>query len=184
MAKVYTFHIYSIEDTSEFKKIEEFEKSKIQIANEFEEETFNQLKKDFDRNDNVAIANKVEPPGDKGGGAFGIFPLLDWFHVGLTITIILTTKGFFDELGRGLAKKLLKVLFNKKRPTKLIIFYKNKKIEIIIPSETNLKDVANLENFLSDFNKIQGGKCVYSSETKTFVFIEKYDDFDDSEPKG
>lgn len=183
MAKLYNFHIYS-NKTGQEKEIEEFESSKIQIANEFGEETFNQLKKMFMENSDVAIANNTEPPGERGGGGLGIFPLMDWFYIGLTVTIVITTKGFFDELGRELAKKLLETLFNKKRPTKLTILSANKKIEIVIPPEAKIEDMVRLEDFLSNFNKIQGGKCIYSPEIKTFVFIEKYNDSSDSEAKG
>lgn len=176
MAKLYNFHIYSNE-TGQEKEIEEFESSKIQIANEFGEETFNQLKKMFVENSDVAIANNVEPPGERGGGGLGIFPLMDWIYIGLTITVILTTKGFFDEFGRELARKLIRGLFDKERTTKLVISSDKERIEIIIPAKTKGKDVVDLEHFLDNQNNIEGGKYVYSSEEKKFILIEKYEDF-------
>jgi hypothetical protein len=179
MAKIYNFHIYS--DKTESENIMEFENSKIKIANEFGEQTRSQLKEIFKGNSKVAIANNVEPPGEMGGGGLGTFPLMDLLHFGLIITVLITTRGFFDELGRELAKKLLSVLFEKDRPTELIIESREKIIEIIIPSKTKLENIKNVQDFLENFDKLQGGKCVYSSDTKSFVFISKYKRFKSKE---
>jgi hypothetical protein len=57
-------------------------------------------------------------------------------------------------------------------------------IEIIIPSNTDISHMADIEAFLKGFEKHKGGKCFYSSETKSFVYIEEYEDVDPDNPKG
>ena len=142
MAKLYNFHIYSNEN-GEGTEISEFENAKIRIANELGSQVTLQLKQTF-KNYKVAIANMVEPPGEMGGGDYGIFPLISWFEIGLSVLVVLSGKGFFDELGRDLAKKLLSILFNKERPTELAVIMEEKRIVIMIPKNTNLKNLVTL----------------------------------------
>ena len=147
MAKLYNFHIYNNESNQE-DEISEFENAKIRIANELGAKVTLQLKQTF-KNDKISIANMVELSGESGGGGdYGVFPLMTWFEIGLSVLVVLSVKGFFDELGRDLAKRLLSVLFDKKRSTELAVIKEEKIIVIIIPKNTNLKNLSTLEDFI------------------------------------
>lgn len=174
MAKIYNFHIYSHEDNQDT-DVSEFENAKISIANELGYPVGKELEKIFE-NDDIVIANEIEPPGEKGGGSLGIFPLADLLYVGLIISVTLVTKGFFDELGRELAKKLLNSLFDKEKPTKLIVLYKNKRFEVIIPSKSKLNHTESIELFLKDLDINKSGKYIFSSEKDTLILIEEHSD--------
>lgn len=168
MAKLYNFHIYNQEtETSEF------ENAKIRIANELGSKVTSQLKQTF-KNDEIAIANMIELPGESGGGGdYGVFPLMTWFGVGLSVLVILSGKGFFDELGRDLAKRLFSVLFDKKRSTELTVVMEEKIIVIIIPKNTDLKNLTTLENFIKKIdNNTKEGKYIFSSEAKILIKVE------------
>lgn len=166
MAKTYNFHIYSPESSDESTL---FHESKIRITNDLGENVTRELEEEF-KNDEVAIANRIDPPGDKGaGGGWGVFPLLTMITVGLSIFVVVT-KGFFDEIGRELGRRLIKALFDRKVSSELIIYKNSYEIQIIIPAKTSQEHLSTIEGFLDSVEA--EGKFIYSPDSKTFIRIE------------
>lgn len=167
MAKKFNFHMYSHEIDEESIAVREFSEYNIQIKNQLGPKVADELEKEFVDESFVAVANEVSPPGDKGGGGEGpIFPLVNYLFVGLSIFVV-TTKGFFDELGRELAKRLVKSLLDKQETTELTFTKGNKYFTIIVPKNTSLR---HLKYLLKEIEKIKlEGKYIYIEKTKKLI---------------
>ncbi len=175
MAKIYNFHIYQTKaEPVNFEDELEFENFDIKIVNGKTSELEEGIFKD---NNNVAIINEIDPPGDKGGGG-DICDLMQhlesFFYIGMTVIFTATSSGFFGELGKDLYRKSLSVLFDKEMPTKLIIERKHRQsLEIIIPPKTDMSNLKNVEDYLNNVGN-KCGKVIYDPKSKNFVYMEEY----------
>ena len=174
MARIYTCK--SLTDTSEeLAKFSMLDEIGVQIRNDLGDEEAEELSNKF-KNDNVDILN-LEGELGAGGDSGILFPVVSPIFIGLAIyAVVGVGKGFFDEFGRGLAKKLLSLLFDRKSNTQIMIYSKAREITLIVPADTNKKHFGYILEILQQYKwseknikKLPNGTYLYSPDSRTLI---------------
>lgn len=138
---------------------------------------------DYFKDDVIQGSNNISVyelrTGEMGGG--GDLPTLSMFVyavLGITISVtVLIGKGFFDEIGRELAKSLFQKFKELPDVAELYIHDKDgKNLQVLIPSQMTIEDcncfAQDLENFSKNPPKdFYHARLSYDNNTKKIVVI-------------
>lgn len=157
-----------------------FDDFNIQIRNNLGDSIGEELAVEFGGY-KVAIANQKAI--ECGGGEISnLFPISNTIYLGIAIyAAVGIGKGFFDEFGRGLAKKLLSILFDKGSNSQIEIVSKAREITIIIPAKTDKKIHAkHIEQIIEKFSyseehlkELPNGTYLYVPEVKGLIKLDQ-----------
>lgn len=125
-----------------------------------------QIEKDFASED-VVIYNPTEE--FHAGGEGGVFPNYLWIYIALEIVVNIN-KGFWQEFGKELGKKLLKQFVNRQESSRLIINQRDRQISILVPPRVRKMELENLEKITKQPGL--NGSYIYSKEYKTLIKLD------------